>query len=224
MKKSLSLLLVFVLLMCACLTACSNGEENDALSEVTSTGETENNDKTDSPDEGDTTAKSEEAEPTKDASGQSEIEGFKSFKGQTLDGEAVDVSVFKNAKLTVVNVWGTFCTPCIEEMPSLGEVADEYKQKDVQFIGIVGDAYNSSLEIDDTTLEDAKSIVKETKANYTHVIPDESLYRELLTNMTAFPTTYFIDSDGNFVGQAVVGALDKGAWEEKIDSVLSSME
>lgn len=224
MKKSLSLLLVFVLLMCACLTACSNCGDDKNLIQATSTGKTENNEQSDLSDEGDTTAKFEEVQTTKDASGQSEIKGFKAFEGQTLDGETVDVSVFQKAKLTVVNVWGTFCNPCIEELPSLGKIAKEYKKKDVQIIGIVGDVYNNFKEIDEPTVEDAKSIVKDTKANYTHVIPSESLYRELLTNMTAFPTTFFIDSNGNFVGQAVVGALDKDGWEKKIDSVLSSME
>lgn len=217
MKKSISLLLALVLLMCACLTACSN-DDSKLLSQATSA------EKSDLSDEDGTTAKIEDVQTTKDTSGQSEINGFKAFEGQTLDGETVDASIFKNAKLTVVNVWGTFCNPCIEELPSLGEIAKQYKNKDVQIVGIVGDVYNDSMGIDEPTVEDAKSIVKDTKANYTHVIPSESLYRELLTNMTAFPTTFFIDSDGNYVGQAVVGALDKDGWENKIESVLSSME
>ena len=241
MKKFISILLIFVLLLCACLTACSKGENGQTTASESSLSDTKKQDSTgaDKTDPDKTEAdKTESAEAdeteredadytvqtTKDISGQSKISGFKSFKGQTLDGESVDGEIFKNAKLTVVNVWGTFCSPCIGELPHLGEIAKEYKKKDVQIIGLVGDAYSQSMTVDDAVVDDAKSIIKDTNADYLHVIPDIELYRELLTNMTAFPTTYFIDSDGNYVGKAVVGAMDKAGWEEKIDAVLSSME
>lgn len=241
MKKFISILLIFVLLLCACLTACSKREDGQTTASESSLSDTKTQDSTgaDKTDADKTEAdKTESAEAdeteredadytvqtTKDISGQSKISGFKSFKGQTLDGESVDGEIFKNAKLTVVNVWGTFCSPCIGELPHLGEIAKEYKKKDVQIIGLVGDAYSQSMTVDDAVVDDAKSIIKDTNADYLHVIPDIELYRELLTNMTAFPTTYFIDSDGNYVGKAVVGAMDKAGWEEKIDAVLSSME
>ena len=225
MKKSVALLLTLVLLLFGCFTACTK-DTTDASSsfKAETTDETKKDEQTETPGEGSTTQKIAEVNTTRDASGQSKLGGFKSFRGKTLDGEDADVSVFKNAKLTVVNVWGTFCSPCIEELPYLGEIAAEYEKKGVQIIGIVGDAYTSSMELDSAVVEDAKGIVKDTGAKYMHIVPDEEFFVELVTNMTAFPTTYFLDSDGNFVGQAVVGALDKGSWEAKLDSVLSSME
>ena len=241
MKKLISILLIFNLLLCACLTACSKGEDGQTTASGSSLSDTKKPDKTESDKTGSDKTEAQKPESaeadeteledadytvqtTKDISGQSKISGFKSFKGRTLDGESVDGEIFKNAKLTVVNVWGTFCSPCIGELPHLGEIAKEYKKKDVQIIGLVGDAYSQSMTVDDAVVDDAKSIIKDTNADYLHIIPDIALYRELLTNMTAFPTTYFIDSDGNYVGKAVVGAMDKAGWEEKIDAVLSSME
>lgn len=217
MKKQLSLLLAFVLLLCGCLAACSKGDNADASASDSGSAYSE---------DADTTASSENipVQTTKDPTGQSGMGDFKDFKGQTLDGKAVDSTVFKNAKLTVVNVWGTFCSPCIGELPYLGELAKQYSEKGVQIIGVVGDVYGQDSALDSAVVEDAKGIVKDTKADYTHIVPDLDTCRVILSNMTAFPTTYFVDSNGNFVGQAVVGAMDKAGWEKKIDAVLSSIE
>ena len=54
---------------------------------------------------------------------------FGHFDAKTLDGEEVTEEIFANADLTMVNIWGTFCGPCIEEMPYLGEISREYEEK-----------------------------------------------------------------------------------------------
>ena len=61
-----------------------------------------------------------------------------SFSTTDINGAPVDSSIFSEKKLTVVNVWGTFCGPCIEEMPELADWAREMGD-DIQLIGIVGD-------------------------------------------------------------------------------------
>ena len=43
-----------------------------------------------------------------------------SFTAQDLEGNTVDQSILADHKLTMVNVWATFCTPCLSEMPELG--------------------------------------------------------------------------------------------------------
>ena len=42
-----------------------------------------------------------------------------------LDGETVTNDLFAEKDLTVLNVWGTFCGPCVAEMPELGDWAEE---------------------------------------------------------------------------------------------------
>ena len=42
------------------------------------------------------------------------------FTTKDLDGNEVTEEIFAKKDLTVVNIWGTFCTPCIGEMPALG--------------------------------------------------------------------------------------------------------
>ena len=51
---------------------------------------------------------------------------FENFTAQDLDGNPVDESIFQGYDVTMINLWGTFCGPCLQEMPDLGELADEY--------------------------------------------------------------------------------------------------
>ena len=58
-----------------------------------------------------------------------------SFDTVDLDGNAVDQGVFSEHKLTMVNIWATYCGPCISEMPDLGILAEEYEDKGLQVMG-----------------------------------------------------------------------------------------
>lgn len=58
-----------------------------------------------------------------------------SFRGTTLDGETFDVRDHRG-EVVVVNVWGSWCPPCIAEAPDLQQVWSEVEPKGVQFVGI----------------------------------------------------------------------------------------
>ena len=55
---------------------------------------------------------------------------YLTFEASTIDGEAWNSDKFTNSKLTMINVWGTYCNPCLSEMPDLGEIASEYEASD----------------------------------------------------------------------------------------------
>lgn len=62
--------------------------------------------------------------------------GVISFETTDLDGNVVrSADVFKGHRLTMVNVWGTFCGPCIGEMPELEKLNYRLKQKDCAIVG-----------------------------------------------------------------------------------------
>lgn len=42
----------------------------------------------------------------------------------------------RNGKILFVNVWATWCAPCIEEFPDIVKLAESYEGKNVEFIGI----------------------------------------------------------------------------------------
>ena len=46
-----------------------------------------------------------------------------------FDGNEVDKSLFEGHRPTMVNIWATFCNPCLSEMPELGELAASTPKK-----------------------------------------------------------------------------------------------
>lgn len=138
------------------------------------------------------------------------------FEAQDLEGNAVTESVFTQSRLTMVNVWATYCNPCLSEMPGLGELAGEYDAEQFQIIGIVSDVQEGAEE---EAVEYAVSLVSQTGADYMHLLLNESLFRSMLSGVSAVPTTFFVDENGEVL-DTVVGAMEKSAWKEKIDGLL----
>ena len=121
----------------------------------------------------------------------------------------------------MVNVWGTFCGPCINEMPDLGKISEDYKDKGVRVIGVICDTYDyAKNENLPETVQSAKNIVAETGASYTHILPSASLNKAKLDTIYSVPTTYFLDEDGAIIGSEYVGARSYKQWCQIIDSML----
>ena len=144
------------------------------------------------------------------------------FSAEDLDGNALDQSILEGHTLTMVNVWATFCTPCISEMPELGELAEEYADKGVQIVGLVSDVLDSDGSVSETQLDTAREIVSATSANYTHIVPSVDFYG-ILYQITSVPTTFFVDETGAQVGYAYLGARDKAEWSTIIDEMLAEV-
>lgn len=141
------------------------------------------------------------------------------FEGQDMEGNTVSSDVFTNSRLTMINVWATYCNPCLREMPELAQLPSEYAPEDFQLIGIISDV---QVGADQEALEEAERLIEQTGADYPHLLLNESLYYGLLTDVMAVPTTFFLDSEGKIL-DTVVGAMDKSAWEEKIDELLEEL-
>lgn len=138
------------------------------------------------------------------------------FEAQDLAGNTVTEAVFTQSQLTMVNVWATYCNPCLSEMPGLGELAGEYDTEQFQIIGIVSDVQEGA---GDEAVEYAAELVSQTGADYVHLLLNESVFRAMLGGVSAVPTTFFVDENGEIL-DTVVGAMDKSAWKEKIDGLL----
>lgn len=144
---------------------------------------------------------------------------FDQFTAEDLEGNTVTQDVLKEYDLTVLNIWGTFCGPCIKEMPHLGELSKEFKEQGVQFIGVVIDAVDYNGNLLPETVEEAKRIVSETGADYLHLLPSDDLNRIKLNQVTGVPETVFLDSEGNVI-DSVVGAMEKEDWAKTISMLL----
>lgn len=152
------------------------------------------------------------------ADGGMELTGeFKEFEAYNLDVETVNQDILKGYDLTMINIWGTFCSPCIREMPDLGEISREYQDKGFQLIGIPVDVG------DDKALEKARQIVEKTGADYLHILPSQDLADIYLNQVTAVPETLFVDGTGTII-ESVVGSRSRADWETLIDGLLEKVQ
>lgn len=104
-------------------------------------------------------------------------------------------------------------------MPELAQLPDEYDAADFQLIGIISDLMEGT---DGNQMEEAEALIEQTGADYPHLLLNLSVYEALLTDVTAVPTTFFLDGEGNVL-DTVVGAMDKESWKEKIDGLLEEL-
>ena len=81
---------------------------------------------------------SESADAVDTQAQETDASAFPAFTATDLDGNTVTESIFTEKDLTVLNIWGTFCGPCIGEMPELGKWAKEMPDN-VQIVGLIID-------------------------------------------------------------------------------------
>ena len=121
------------------------------------------------------------------------------LKTTDLDGNAVDsAEIFANAKVTMVNCWATWCGPCKRELPELGEMAKEFEAQGCQLIGLCADA------MDDDVAAEAKSILSGAGAGYLNLRCTAEIEKDLF--LMAYPTTFFVDSEGKLLAAPFEGA------------------
>lgn len=167
----------------------------------------------------------EEAQPSTEQP-QAQAGIFQTMQMTDFDGNEVDKSLFEGHRLTMVNIWATFCNPCLSEMPELGELAAEYAKEEggAQIIGICTDITDLSGNTTQEAVDGAKQIVEMTGAAYPHLIPNDEFMAFLMQEVPGVPTTFFVDKNGEVIGDEVVGAKSKDAWQQEIESRLAMLE
>ena len=136
-----------------------------------------------------------------------------SFAFSTMDLDSHEVksdALFQGAKVTVVNLWATWCGPCVRELPELQKLREDYADKGVQVVGIL-------LETSASAVSDAKSILENAGADYPVLLPSSEMGS--LIDVQYIPTTYFVDAQGRVLGDAIVGADVQGC-RNRLDKLL----
>lgn len=134
------------------------------------------------------------------------------LSGTTLDGTPWSMQDKKGTVL-VVNVWGSWCPPCIKETPELQRAWDEVQAKklDVQFIG---------LDIQESA-ESGLAFQRANKMTYPSLAYDGGVpLLALQGKATATPTTIVLDSRGRIAAR-VSGATTATTVRGLIDDVLA---
>lgn len=142
------------------------------------------------------------------------------FNAQDILGNEITKDIFADFDLTLVNVFTTWCGPCVAEIPHLAEIDKEMAERGVNVVGIVMDI-NEKGSINEEKLAKAKAIAEKTGAEYEFIIPDDALRKGRLKGIGAYPETFFVDSKGNIIGDVYVGSRSKEEWISIIEKELS---
>lgn len=141
----------------------------------------------------------------------SEMKTVPDFKVKDIKGRTVTQAVFSENKLTLVNVWGTYCSTCLEEMPDLEKVYKEYSAKGVSVIGIAEDGNLQEPQVNE--------ILKKTKVTYENLIPSDDFTDDFLSHESGVPYSFTVDSHGKIL-EFTMGAHSKKEYEDMINKDL----
>ena len=155
--------------------------------------------------------------------------GLESFTSTDLDGNEVTDAVFADKDVTILNVWATFCGPCIGEMPELAALAEELTDN-AQVIGVVIDAPpagtkdGTAIDLWGGSAENidlARQICSETGVKYTNILASESVSKAF-ESVEAVPTTFILDKSGKTVCKPFLGA-DVEGYKKAVEDYLAGL-
>lgn len=147
------------------------------------------------------------------------------FSTKDIFGNTYTQDVFKENDLTLVNVFTTWCSPCVEEIPELEKLRQEYEKKNIK-LGVVGVVLDVETKngTDEGALERAQTLYKKSEAQFPFLIPDEGNMNGRLTGIESFPESFFVDKNGNIVSDPYIGANSKDQWSKIIDKELANLK
>ena len=141
---------------------------------------------------------------------------FPEFSETDTEGNVITHDVFSDYDATIVNFWNNGCGTCIAEMPELEEIYQEFQKDNINLIGVGADSGESEEQ-----LELAKRILAEKGVTYQNVSPnpENDFYKEFIADITGYPTTYVVDSEGNIIGAPLIGNV-----KDQMDTLQNRIE
>ena len=140
-----------------------------------------------------------------------------SFETVDLEGDPVtSKELFAGHKITMINIWATWCINCKSEMEELEALNKEWADLDCQIIGICADAE------DDETVALAEKILEEHGVTFRNVRSTDEIRGQQLPSV-GLPTSYFVDSEGKILCPPIVGK-NVEQYSETLQQLLSEME
>ena len=121
-------------------------------------------------------------------------------------------------RVVFLNFWATWCGPCRNEMPDIQKLYEEYAaqgdEAEVVILGVAGPRIGQ-----EGSAEDIAAFMEENGYTYP-VLMDESAEMFMQYGISAFPTTFMIDKDGNVYGY-VPGQMTEDIMRSIIDQTLN---
>jgi peroxiredoxin len=136
-----------------------------------------------------------------------EISGALDFTVNDLSGNEVKLSQYRG-QLVLLNIWATWCGPCVREIPDLNALHHSYKDKNVVVLGVSVDA----------KMDDVKQALNSNiKIDYAVWFANQDFIKQF--QISSIPHTMIIDKNG-FVVQQMIGMQSKETFEGAIQKAL----
>ena len=117
------------------------------------------------------------------------------FTAKDLDGNTVSsADLFAKNEITMVNIWATWCGPCVGELAELQKLHSSLQEKGCGVIGL----------LIDNDLSEARKLIAKNGVAYPVLRAPANL--NSIFPVDAYPTTYFVNREGEILSAPVVGA------------------
>jgi len=107
---------------------------------------------------------------------------------RSLEGDMVTVR-WTDQRVTLVNLWATWCIPCRDEMPELEKLQQEWQEQGLRVIG---------LAVDGKNVDGVRAMVEHLGVTYAILLSDTRL-TSTWGGAGALPTSYLVDSQGRIL-------------------------
>lgn len=198
MKKRFLTVLSFVLVIFMVFSGCSAAKTN-----------------TDSPSDADilTSGQTTQAQTEKEMHNV-----FGNFTTETLEGEKVDQSIFEG-KITMVSIWAVVSEYSVNQLADLEKISRKYAEDGFQVVGVASNVYmNPDGSLSQDGVEQAQKAAKDV--SFVNILPNEELNAAKLDSAKYIPETFFLDGDGNVIGESFIGSKNYEDWCSIVDGVL----
>jgi peroxiredoxin len=119
----------------------------------------------------------------------------------SLDGKMVSLTDFKG-KVVLLNIWATWCAPCVEEMPSMEKLHQELKDEGFKILAV---------SIDESGAGVVRPFMERHRLSFTALLDTKGTTKNTY-RITGVPESFIIDQQGNII-EKVIGARDWASSE-----------
>ena len=139
-----------------------------------------------------------------------EAEKAPDFEAELADGTTLTLSE-EEGKVILLNFWATWCNPCVEEMPALQHLYDDYNASEVQILAI--DCAETKGEVD--------GFISDNGYTFPFAYDENGAIGELYPT-NGIPYTVIIDQEGN-IAETFIGSEGADAQYEKYKAAIDKL-